>query len=393
MNESTDRSTGFYAAELCDLIEFKAITARVVDMTDIPHASGAPKKVPLYDMNRLKVMLAEPEQRRVLMVEWAKILLSGPGVFVLKSACTDLAAIDAATAVFNDVIAAEKAGAGGGADHFAAAGSNDRIWNSLQKLCEAAPQVFAHYHASAAIDAACEAWLGPNYQMTAQVNLVHPGGQPQQAHRDYHLGFQSAEISATYPAHVHDLSPLMTLQGGIAHCDISIESGPTKLLPFSQTYRPGYAAWRRDDFRAHFEEAHVQLPLAKGDAIFFSPALFHAAGANTTADVRRMVNLLQISSPFGRAMETIDRTRMCKTLFPVLSRAWQTGEINEAALDAVLSATAEGYSFPTNLDRDPPVAGLAPLTQKAAMKQAIMADISQSEFEATLDRHDGARRA
>jgi hypothetical protein len=106
-----------------------------------------------------------------------------------------------------------------------------------------------------------------------------------------------------------------------------------------------------------------------------------------------MVNLLQISSPFGRAMETIDRTRMCKTLFPVLSRAWQTGEINEAALDAVLSATAEGYSFPTNLDRDPPVAGLAPLTQKAAMKQAIMADISQSEFEATLDRQDGARRA
>ena len=114
MNEPTDRSTGFYAAELCDLIEFKAITARVVDMTDIPHASGAPKKVPLYDMNRLKEMLAEPEQRRVLMVEWAKILLSGPGVFVLKSACTDLAAIDAATAVFNDVIAAEKAGAGGG---------------------------------------------------------------------------------------------------------------------------------------------------------------------------------------------------------------------------------------------------------------------------------------
>jgi ectoine hydroxylase-related dioxygenase (phytanoyl-CoA dioxygenase family) len=365
-------STGYYTADACDLGEFKAITARLVDPTDIPHATGAPKNVPVYDVAALGGMFGNADQRRVLMAEWAEILRAGAGVFALKSACTDLAAIDAATAVFNDVIAAEKAGAGGGADHFAAAGSNDRIWNSLQKLCEAAPQVFAHYHASAAINAACEAWLGPNYQMTAQVNLVHPGGQPQQAHRDYHLGFQSAEISATYPAHVHDLSPLMTLQGGIAHCDISIESGPTKLLPFSQTYRPGYAAWRRDDFR---------------------PALFHAAGANTTSNVHRMVNLLQISSPFGRAMETVDRTRMCKTLFPVLSRAWQTGEINEAALDVVLSATAEGYSFPTNLDRDPPVGGLAPLTQKAAMKQAIMADISQSEFETTLDRQDGARRA
>jgi len=385
--------SGYYSADACELNDFKAITGRTVEPTDIPHSMGAPKNVPVYDMIALGAMLGSTDQRRVLMAEWAEILRSGAGVFVLKSACTDHVAIDAATRVFNDIIAAEKAGSGGGADHFAAAGTNDRIWNSLQKLCEAAPEVFANYHASTAIDAACEAWLGPNYQMTAQVNLVHPGGQPQQAHRDYHLGFQTAEISATYPAHVHDLSPLMTLQGGIAHGDITVEAGPTKLLPFSQTYRPGYAAWRRDDFRAHFEEAYVQMPLSKGDAIFFSPALFHAAGANTTQDVHRMVNLLQISSPFGRAMETIDRTGMCKTLFPILLRAWQTGEINERTLDATLSATAEGYSFPTNLDSDPPVGGLAPLTQKEAMKQAVMAGTSLSDLAEKLDAQDAVRRA
>ena len=384
---------GYYSADACDLSEFKAITGRTVDPTDIPNATGAPKNVPVYDCVALGDMLRAPEQRRFLMAEWAEILHRGAGVFVLKSACTNLAAIDEATAIFNKIIAAEKAKSGGGADHFAAAGSNDRIWNALQKLCEAAPDVFADYHASPAVDAACEAWLGPNYQMTAQVNLVHPGGQPQQAHRDYHLGFQTAEISATYPAHVHDLSPLMTLQGGIAHVDVTIESGPTKLLPFSQTYRPGYAAWRRDDFRAHFEEAHVQLPLAKGDAIFFSPALFHAAGANTTSDVQRMVNLLQISSTFGRAMETIDRTGMCKALFPVLSRGWQTGELTETDLDVVLSAAAEGYSFPTNLDRDPPVGGLAPKTQKALMKQAIMAGTSFDAVSADLDAQDRAKLA
>ncbi len=385
--------SGYYSTNACDLTEFKTITGRMVDPTDIPHSTGAPKNVPVYDVCALGDMLRDADQRRVLMAEWADILRSGAGVFVLKSACKDLEAIDAATRIFNDIIAAEKARSGGGADHFAAAGSNDRIWNSLQKLCEAAPEVFASYHASTAIDAACEAWLGPNYQMTAQVNVVHPGGQPQQAHRDYHLGFQTAEISATYPAHVHDLSPLMTLQGGIAHSDISVESGPTKLLPFSQSYRAGYAAWRRDDFRAHFEEAYVQMPLSKGDAIFFSPALFHAAGANRTKDVHRMVNLLQISSPFGRAMETIDRTGMCKTLFPVLLRAWQTGEINEPTLDAILSSTAEGYSFPTNLDRDPPVGGLAPLTQKAAMKQSVMDGTSQDAFAAMLDAQDAARLA
>jgi len=382
---------GYYSSDACDLNEFKAITARTVDPTDIPNATGAPKNVPVYDCKALGDMLRDRDQRRFLMAEWAEILHRGAGVFVLKSACSNLAAIDEATAVFNRIIAAEKAKSGGGADHFAAAGSNDRIWNSLQKLCEEAPDVFIDYHASPAIDAACEAWLGPNYQMTAQVNVVHPGGQPQQAHRDYHLGFQTAEISATYPAHVHDLSPLMTLQGGIAHVDVSIESGPTKLLPFSQTYRPGYAAWRRDDFRAHFEDAHVQLPLAKGDAIFFSPALFHAAGANNTTDVHRMVNLLQISSPFGRAMETIDRTGMCKTLFPLLSRGWQTGEITENTLDVVLSAAAEGYAFPTNLDRDPPVGGLAPQSQKSLMKQAIMTGASFDLLSADLDAQDRAK--
>ena len=33
------------------------------------------------------------------------------------------------------------------------------------------------------------AWLGPGYQVTSQVNVVRPGGQAQDPHRDYHLGF------------------------------------------------------------------------------------------------------------------------------------------------------------------------------------------------------------
>ena len=53
----------------------------------------------------------------------------------------------------------------------------------------------------------------------------------------------------------------------------------------------------------YFAEHHVQLPLRKGDAVFFNPALYHGAGANISTDIRRMANLLQISSPFGRAME------------------------------------------------------------------------------------------
>ena len=303
------------------------------------------------------------------------------------------AAVDRVTEIYHTIIAEEKARSGGGADHFAASGANDRIWNSLQKLGEAAPDVFVMYFAAPAIDAVCEAWLGPGYQMTAQVNLVRPGGQAQDAHRDYHLGFQTAEVAATYPAHVHDLSPALTLQGGIAHCDMPVESGPTKLLPFSQLYRPGYVAWRRPDFRAYFEETCVQLPLEKGDALFFNPAVFHAAGANRSDDIQRMANLLQISSPLGRAMESIDRERLVNTIYPGLREAVTAERLTGRAREAVIAAAAEGYSFPTNLDTDPPREGLAPKTQHALLAEAVAGGWPPERLRAALAVQSARRRA
>ena len=393
MNEMSKIQPGYYDPNSCDLSDFADLVEQQVDPAQVPHAAEFPKNIPVYDMAAHGALLERPDTRRILMAEWAHILQHGAGVFVLHSAYADTACIDAATAIFEKIIADEKASKGAGADHFAAAGSNDRIWNSLQKLCEADPEAFIRYHANPAIDAACEAWLGPNYQMTAQVNLVHPGGQAQQAHRDYHLGFQTAEVSGSYPAHVHDLSPLMTLQGGIVHGDTPLEGGPTKLLPFSQLYRPGYAAWRRDDFRAYFEEHHVQLPLKKGDALFFNPALFHAAGANTSTDIHRMVNLLQISSAFGRAMETVNRLHMCETSFAAFKVLSASGEVKGAALDAAIAATAEGYSFPTNLDSDPPSGGLAPQTQAALLKEAIQEGWDESVFAAALAAQESRKSA
>jgi ectoine hydroxylase-related dioxygenase (phytanoyl-CoA dioxygenase family) len=385
-------SAAYYDPEACDLQDFTALIDRSTTAAQVPHAAAIEKNVPIYDITALRPALADETRRRGLMAEWAGVLRDGAGVVALKAAYADTGVLDEATAIFERIIAAEKKASGGGGDHFAASGSNDRIWNSLQKLCEASPDVFLRYFANTAIAAVCEAWLGPNYQMTAQVNLVHPGGAAQLAHRDYHLGFQSADASASYPAHVHDLSPLLTLQGAVAHCDMSVESGPTKLLPFSQAYRPGYAAWRRDDFRALFEARHIQLPLAKGDVVFFSPALFHAAGANTSTDIHRMANLLQVSSAFGRAMETIDRSGMCKRLFPVAAEAWREDRLSDPELSAAIAASAEGYSFPTNLDRDPPSGGLAPETQAAFLKRAIHEGLSAEAFAQHIDAMDRARR-
>jgi ectoine hydroxylase-related dioxygenase (phytanoyl-CoA dioxygenase family) len=385
--------TGYFDETSCDLDAFIALTGRQLDKANVSHADRVLKNVPVYRINDLQNSLQGESSRRRLMAEWATVLKDLSGVLVLEGAYPDTGPIDQATDVYNQIIAEEKAQSVGGADHFAAAGSNDRIWNSLQKLCLAAPDVFADYFANSAIDAVCEAWLGPNYQMTAQVNLVRPGGAAQQAHRDYHLGFQTAAECARYPAHVHDLSPVMTLQGAVAHTDMPVERGPTKLLPFSQLYRPGYAAYRLEAFKSYFEGAHIQLPLSKGDAVFFNPALFHAAGANTSSNIQRMANLLQISSAFGRAMESVDRMAMCRALYPVLLDKVLSGTIEPQALEATVSACAEGYSFPTNLDRDPPVGGLAPETQKQLMLRALGERWSFAKLENALTEQAGRRQA
>ncbi|WP_299959602.1 phytanoyl-CoA dioxygenase family protein [uncultured Roseobacter sp.] len=393
MRDAVETPVAYYDPDACDLQEFTTLIDQVTSAEDVPQASEIQKNIPVYDMGALHDSLENDDLRRQLMAEWAQVLRAGAGVVALKNAYADTTVLDQATHIYAHIIADEKQRSGGGGDHFAASGANDRIWNALQKLCEASPQVFLGYFANTTIAAICEAWLGPNYQMTAQVNLVHPGGAAQQAHRDYHLGFQTADVSASYPAHVHDVSPILTLQGAVAHCDMPLESGPTKLLPFSQSYRPGYAAWRRDDFRAVFESRYVQLSLSKGDTVFFNPALFHAAGANTSADIHRFANLLQVSSAFGRAMETIDRDKMCRLLFPHVVRARDENRLGDTELAAVIAATAEGYSFPTNLDLDPPTNGLAPETQAAFFKRALAEGITEGDFGRHLDQMNKARLA
>ena len=288
---------------------------------------------------------------------------------VFKQAFGDLSVVDRATEAFLAQIAAEKAAGTAAGDHFAKPGANDRVWGALDKLAVADPAVFADYYANDVIALISEAWLGPDYQVTSQVNVVNPGGQAQTAHRDYHLGFMDAAAAARFPAQVHRLSPALTLQGAVAHCDMPVETGPTLYLPYSHQYEPGYLAFHLPEFTEYFQANYTQLPLEKGDAAFFNPALFHGAGTNVSTDVRRMANLLQVSSPFGRAMETVDRVAMCRALFPVLLEQKAAG-VPDSELDNVIAASAEGYAFPTNLDRDQPIDGLAPQTQADLVRQA-----------------------
>ena len=369
--------------EDCDLADLVALTSVPTLLEDYPYARRLVDGVLVYEREAIADPMSDPVERRLLQAELVRALSDGPGVVVFRGAVADRQVLAAVTAALEDIIAEQRAAGGPAGDHFGTPGANDRIWNALEKLALRAPDLFVRYYANDILALVSQAWLGPHYQVTSQVNVVNPGGAAQAAHRDYHLGFQSRESVIEYPSQVHALSPYLTLQGAIAHTDMPVESGPTQLLPRSQAYLPGYVAWRLPEFRRYFEESFVQLPLAAGDAVFFSPALFHAAGTNRTSDVRRMANLVQVSSAFGRAMETIDRERVCVAIYDDLVKAQLTEGWDPRTIDNVVSASAEGYAFPTNLDRDQPVDGLAPPTQADLVRQALAEG---------WDHHDLARR-
>ncbi|GAX49356.1 phytanoyl-CoA dioxygenase family protein [Streptomyces olivochromogenes] len=376
----------------CDLDVFRSLVEQRTDPADHPSAERVEQNVPLYESDRLRSLAISPEGRRSVQDELVRALSDGPGIVVLKGAFPDAAVVDAASEAFRALIEEERASGTARGDHFAKPGANDRVWNALDKVAVRAPEVFADYYANDIIELISEAWLGPAYQVTSQVNVVNPGGAAQNVHRDYHLGFLSQERAATYPAHVHRLSPVLTLQGAVAHCDMPVESGPTLYLPHSQKFEPGYLAWRLPRFVEYFDAHHVQLPLEKGDAVFFNPALFHAAGHNRSAGIRRMANLLQISSAFGRAMESVDREAMANALFPVLLSRKAEG-VSEDWLRRVIAATAEGYPFPTNLDLDPPVDGLAPPSQADTVLQAVAEDWEPERLRQALQAAAKRRRS
>jgi ectoine hydroxylase-related dioxygenase (phytanoyl-CoA dioxygenase family) len=365
----------------CKIDDLALLTQQQSSLEDFPLAQAAAKGVPVYDCAVLRQSLANDTLgRHALMAEWVQVWQSGPGIVVLKGLYNDANLIDEATASFQQLIAVEKK-QGTGADHFAKPGANDRVWNALEKHCLLSPENFAHYYSNDLLALVCLAWLGPAYQITSQINCVNPGGSAQMAHRDYHLGFLSAQQGAQYPEHVHMYSPYLTLQGAIAHVDMPLESGPTLYLPHSQKFAHGYLAAGNPVFQTFFDANHIQLPLQKGDAVFFNPALMHAAGTNKSSDIYRLANLLQVSCAFGRAMESVDRVRMASSLYPTLLDLQSSGVLSTEQLAKAVAASAEGYAFPTNLDRDPPTGGLAPESQQGMMLRALQERWSVEAFE------------
>ncbi|KAE8144719.1 hypothetical protein BDV25DRAFT_171177 [Aspergillus avenaceus] len=360
-----------------NLDDFQEICSQTADKTTYSLATAIDHNIPIYNATTLDY--TDSEQVARLQDEWYHILSTGPGIYVLKGMYHPdryRETLTSANSAFTSIINHERQ-IGTKGDHFAAGGKNDRIWNSFSKHALEHPASFIDYYSNPWLRLVSESWLGPAYRVTAQVNAVKPGGAAQDSHRDYHLGFQDLDRCAAFPRSIHIASQYLTLQGAVAHSDMPPESGPTRFLPFSQTYEPGYLAWRREEFRAFFQQNYVALPLEFGDGLFFNPAVFHAAGANETepsADggFHRKANLLQVSSGLGKTMESIDT-------IPIMEKCWdglveryqQSGKV-DAGLESFVLAVADGYPFPTNLDKRPPApSGMAPESEQEIIRRGL----------------------
>ena len=124
--------------------------------------------------------------------------------------------------------------------------------------------------------------------------------------------------------------------------------------------------------------------------MFFNPALFHAAGneplEGRAAHRQSAAGLLGLRPRDGERRPAQDEPEALSGA----ARSSGDHAITASDADNAIAACAEGYSFPTNLDRDPPKGGLAPKTQQDLMRQALKEnwppDVFSQEAEAQSER-------
>ena len=377
----------YFSQSDIDYDDLAKICSQKTLQEDYPFADSVSNNVVIYDANYLETFIGNSENELRLKTELHQVLEGGPGVFVIRNLYRH-DAIDQSNNIFEKIVESEGNTSN---DHFAS-GTNTRIWNAFQKVALEDPNAFISYYSNNLLKLVAESWCGPNSQMTAQVNIVRPGGEMQKPHRDYHLGFQENQIVELFPISAHRLSNYLTLQGGVAHTDMPLASGPTMVLPYSQQYELGYLAWRDNACTDFFNDNAVQNQMNKGAGIFFNPALLHGAGSNTTKDFHRIGNLLQISSPFGKTMERIDYLKIINRIYPLLLEHSINKTLSEKLIENVLVCATDGYAFPTNLDNDKNSnSKLQGMTMFELTKQSLLDLVNLENFSLKLLEHQKIR--
>jgi hypothetical protein len=160
--------------EQCDLADFRAIVEQPPSTFEL--TTQVDHGVPIYDCAVLRAEIGRTGTARRVRDELTGVLLDGPGIFVLAGAF-DPAVVDRASTEFQAMIDQQHAEERAVGDHYAKPGANDRVWNAIEKLAVAAPDVFVDYYANDMVALAAEAWLGPN-ALASSAGSVYPRNSP-----------------------------------------------------------------------------------------------------------------------------------------------------------------------------------------------------------------------
>ena len=199
-----------------------------------------------------------------MMAEWASVMRDGPGIVVLRGAFADLAPVDAATESFSPSSTSSGARTRRAAtispSRAPTTGSGTR-WKSWPCARPSASRAITPTRRSR--------WSrrpgsGPAIRSPRRSIASIPAARRNRRIATITWASRRAEEIAGFPAHAHQLSPLLTLQGAVAHCDMPIESGPTLYLPFSQTLRAGLFRLAQARIRRLFRRALRPAAARKG---------------------------------------------------------------------------------------------------------------------------------
>lgn len=85
----------------------------------------------IYEAEKVRLDVTADDGRQVVEVALVQALTAGPGVVVFKKSYIETTVGDATTAVFEEIIALERAAGGMGRGRFVKAGANDRVNDAL----------------------------------------------------------------------------------------------------------------------------------------------------------------------------------------------------------------------------------------------------------------------
>ena len=90
-------------------------------------------------------------------------------------------------------------------------------------------------------------------------------------------------------------------------------------------------------------------------------------------------------------MEAINFQKICQSTYPFLLKTWNRFGIEEK--ETIISMIADGYAFPTNLDKDSPINGRnSPQTMQEFVKVCLDDGVDADKFFNELELFLGKRK-